>query len=238
MMTTPLVPLTLGFLLGLKHALDADHLVAVSTIVSEHKSLVRSSMIGAVWGLGHTTSLFITGIAVVLFRLTIPENVAQWMEFAVAIMLIVLGANILRKDWQAAPVHLHEHQHEGHTHTHFHLHVDESHTAHHAGVGPRPFLIGMVHGLAGSAALMLLVLAQISSPYIGLLYILIFGIGSIGGMLIMSTMIALPFVVTARRFGTLNRRIRVLAGLFSIGFGAFLVWKIGITEGLFKSLIA
>lgn len=226
-----LVPLALGFVLGLQHALDPDHLVAVSTIVSEHKRISRSSLIGMFWGLGHTASLFLTGLVVIGFRLTIPEPVARWMELGVALMLIILGANLVRK--QFVSVHIHEHRHGEQVHTHFHGHTDDSHTAHHGiKLGARPFFVGMVHGLAGSAALMLLVLAQIQSPLVGLIYILIFGVGSIGGMLLMSTMIGLPFVWTARRFNVLNQRIRMATGLLSIGYGVLLAWQIGFAKGL------
>jgi ABC-type nickel/cobalt efflux system permease component RcnA len=228
--------LGLGFIFGLKHALDADHVVAVSTIVSEHKSLSKSSLIGAFWGLGHTASLFLIGLFIILLRLTIPPKLALLMELGVAIMLVLLGSNIIWKFFKEEKIHVHTHEHGGITHTHIHLHEgeEETHDHHHfIKFGSKPFLVGMVHGVAGSAALMLLVLTTIPSPLAGLLYILIFGIGSVGGMLIMSSLISLPFVFTANRFAVVNERIKALAGVLSITFGLFLAWQIGFVEGLF-----
>lgn len=229
--------LGLGFVLGLKHALDPDHLVAVSTIVSEHKSLKRSSIIGAFWGVGHTTSLLLVGLLVIGLRLTIPDRVALSMEFCVAMMLIALGTNLLWKTWRVS-IHSHPHTHaDGQHHVHVHLHApgtqhhEEPRVFHHA---KRPLLIGMVHGLAGSAALMLLVLTTIPSPWLGLAYIVVFGLGSIGGMLLMSSMIGLPFVLTAQRFTRFNQGIRMTAGMCSVAFGLFLAWQIGFVEGLFR----
>ena len=228
--------LGLGFILGLKHALDADHVVAVSTIVSEHKSLSKSSLIGAFWGLGHTASLFLIGLVVILLRLTIPPKLALLMELGVAIMLVLLGSNIIWKFFKGKRIHVHTHEHDGLAHTHIHLHEgkEETHEHNHLiKLGSKPFLVGMVHGVAGSAALMLLVLTTIPSPLAGLLYILIFGIGSVGGMLIMSSLISLPFVFTANRFAVTNERIKALAGVLSITFGLFLGWQVGFIEGLF-----
>ncbi len=231
--------LGLGFVLGLKHALDADHLVAVSTIVSERKNLWSSSLVGALWGLGHTASLLIVGLLVILFHVEIPDKVAMSMEFAVAIMLVVLGVNLLRKLRKGGTLHTHAHEHAHRVHTHPHLH--EASVAHSHDHGPvhdrgtktsrKPFIIGMVHGMAGSAALMLVVLATISSRLVGLLYIAIFGIGSVGGMFLMSALISVPFAVTARHEG-LHRIIQTTAGVVSVAFGLFLVWQIGFAEGL------
>jgi sulfite exporter TauE/SafE len=226
----------LGVILGIKHALDADHLIAVSTIVSEHKNLKWASLIGAFWGLGHTATLFVVGLLVIGLRVTISPRVALGLEFAVAVMLVVLGGNLLWRAFGAEKVHLHTHTHNPETHTHFHAHgspgQDHSHT-HPFKSMRKPFLVGMVHGLAGSAALMLLVLTTIPSPLAGLAYIVIFGFGSVGGMLVLSSLIGLPFILTAQRFNLLNRWIRVLAAVASIAFGLFLGWEIGFEQGLF-----
>ncbi len=235
--TTTFSVLALGFALGIKHALDADHLVAVSTIVSERKGLRGSSLVGAVWGLGHTASLLAVGLAVIALHAQIPERVAQAMEFGVAVMLVGLGLNLLRKLLSGATFHAHPHRHGGCWHLHPHLHEARGHggpdapsDSHHAlRVGKRPFLIGMVHGLAGSAALMLLVLATIPSRALGFAYIGVFGLGSVGGMLVMSTLIGLPFAVTAHRFERLNAAVQALAGGFSVGLGLWLMWQIGTT---------
>jgi ABC-type nickel/cobalt efflux system permease component RcnA len=226
----------LGLILGIKHALDADHLIAVSTIVSEHKNLKWASLIGAFWGLGHTATLFIVGLLVIGLRITIPERMALGLEFLVAIMLVILGGSLFWRSFGAAQVHLHTHSHNPETHTHFHVHgnpgQDHSH-AHPFRSMRKPFFVGMVHGLAGSAALMLLVLTTIPSPLAGLAYIVIFGFGSVGGMLIVSSLIGLPFILTAQRFDSLNRWIRVGAAVASMAFGLYLGWEIGVEQGLF-----
>ena len=226
----------LGLILGIKHALDADHLIAVSTIVSEHQSLKWASLIGAFWGLGHTTTLFVVGLLVIGLRLTIPARLALGLEFLVALMLVILGGSILWRSFRVEKLHLHAHAHNPETHAHFHIHAktEEDHGHSHPFKSMRkPFLVGMVHGLAGSAALMLLVLTTIPAPLAGLSYIVIFGVGSVGGMLILSSLIGLPFILTARRFSVLNRWIRVVAGAASICFGLFLGWEIGFHQGLF-----
>jgi ABC-type nickel/cobalt efflux system permease component RcnA len=226
----------LGLLLGIQHALDPDHLIAVSTIVSEHRSFKWASLIGAFWGLGHTTTLFIVGVLVIGLRLTIPPRLGSGLELLVAAMLILLGLNVLRKSFGAERVHLHTHSHNPETHTHVHVHEnpkqDHGH-AHRFAAMRRPFIVGMVHGLAGSAALMLLVLSTIDSAFGGLLYIVIFGLCSVGGMLLLSGIISLPFVLTAQRFSAMNRSIRVVAGVASVLFGLFLGWEIGSESGVF-----
>ena len=226
----------LGLILGIKHALDADHVIAVSAIVSEHQSLKWASLIGAFWGLGHTVTLFVVGLLVIGLRLTIPPRAALGLEFLVALMLVALGVGILWRSFQAERLHLHTHAHNPETHAHFHLH--ESREEDHGHPHPfssmrRPFLIGMVHVLAGSAALILLVLTTIPSPLAGLAYILIFGVGSVGGMLVLSSMIGLPFIFTAQRFTLLNRWIRIVAGAASVAFGLFLGWEIAFQQDLF-----
>ena len=228
--------LGLGFVLGLKHALDADHLAAVSTMAAERRSLLGSSMIGALWGIGHTLSLMIAGVLVVFLHFEISERAGKALEFGVGLMLIVLGVHALIRVARGAKIHMHAHEHEGHWHTHPHLHdahaQDGPHTHHGLRLGARPLLVGMVHGMAGSAALTLLVLATIPSPVASLLYIAIFGIGSIGGMMIMSALFALPARLTARRFSRANFALRGLAGLFSLGFGLLMIYQIAFVDHL------
>ena len=224
----------LGLLLGIQHALDPDHLIAVSTIVSEQRNFKWASLIGAFWGLGHTTTLFIVGLLVIGLRVTIPPRLGNGLELLVALMLVILGVNVLRKSFGAERVHLHTHSHNPETHAHFHVHEnpkqDHGH-GHPFKAMRRPFIVGMVHGLAGSAALMLLVLSTIESPLGGLLYIVIFGLGSMGGMLLLSGIIGLPFILTAQRFTLMNRWIRVVAGIASVGFGLFWGWEISAELG-------
>ena len=236
-----LAALVLGILLGSKHSLDPDHVVAVSTIVSEYKNPLRSFWVGISWGLGHTTTLLIIGIVIIALRLTIPERMALLFEFAVGVMLVGLGIQVIYS-FRKKKVHQHAHGHEEEAHHHFHSHskspehVPEHHNTH--GIG-KPFLrrksyvIGLVHGLAGSAALMLLVLASIESPIAGLAYILLFGLGSVLSMGIMTVIIGLPFVMSAGRLPNLNRTIQFAVGSLSILFGGFLMYQIGFVDGLF-----
>ena len=225
-------------MLGLKHALDADHLAAVSTMATEKRSWLGSSLIGAWWGLGHTLSLMIAGSLVILLHLEIGERTSKTLEFGVGIMLIVLGLNALLKLAQGGKVHIHAHEHDGHWHVHPHIHENQHHEAPHTHhglkIGARPLVVGMVHGMAGSAALTLLVLATIPSPVIGFIYIVVFGIGSIGGMMIMSTVFALPSKMEAQRFGKMNFVFRALAGTFSLGLGVFTVYDIGFVNHLLR----
>lgn len=230
--------LAFGFVLGLKHAVDADHLAAVSTMASERRSLFSSSLIGALWGVGHTISLMAAGVLVILLHLQISKTVAQSLEFGVGLMLVGLGVNALRKLARGGHAHIHVHQHGGHAHAHPHVHEraqkEEPHTHHGLKFGARPLLIGLGHGLAGSAALMLLILTTISSPLVSLLYIVIFGAGSIGGMMLMSTLFALPARFTAARFSRADFALRCLAGIFSLSFGLFMIYRIGFVDHLIK----
>ncbi len=216
-----------GFVLGLKHAVEADHLAAVSTIVAERKSLLSSTIIGGFWGVGHTITLLIIGALVVFLKFQISESLETKFEAAVGVMLMFLGLNALRKIWQKQKIHLHTHEHEGHQHTHIHSHGNENieDTHHYAKFSLRSILIGMVHGVAGSAALMLLIVPTITSTSTAMLYILIFGIGSIGGMMLMSLLIGLPLQLTAGRFNVLNKAILGLAGVFSLGLGVFIIYE-------------
>lgn len=217
--------LMIGFLLGLQHAIEADHLAAVSTIVSEKKSLFAASLIGGMWGVGHTISLFAVGAFVIFLKLQISETVETRLEVIVGGMLVLLGVNALRKLFSAEKIHVHTHEHGTREHVHIHSHAPEQSEASHHRFSPRSIAIGMVHGLAGSAALMLLVVPTIASPAIGLLYVLIFGIGSIGGMMAMSFLIGLPMHFTTNRFEFLNRAIRLAAGVFSLGLGTWMVYE-------------
>src|SRR5688572_19938753 len=215
--------LGLGLVFGLKHATEVDHIVAVSTIVSEHRNLLRSAVVGGFWGVGHTASLIVVGVLVLVFRVAIPLPVANWLEFGVALMIIALGilalTRVLRR---RRDIHLHRHTHDGqsHVHIHFHEHGTEhegeaapntgsalaSPTHSHAisRLGFKPVLVGAMHGLAGSAALTLLVLTQVQSVWLGLFYLTVFGLGTTLGMLLMSSLIGLPFALSGRRLTSLN----------------------------------
>lgn len=238
--------LVLGLVLGLKHAVEADHLAAVSTIVSERKNLLSASLVGGMWGVGHTLALLLAGVAVIFLRLQISPQTALRLELLVALMLVALGANALWKLLRGARVHFHAHHHGRRLHAHPHLHNaphhDDheraasssphahpraaAHTHHNFSLNARPLAVGMIHGLAGSAALMLLVLSNIDSPLLGLLYIAVFGAGSIGGMMLMSALVGLPVHLTGGRWAGVNQVMRGAAGLFSFGFGLFMVYEI------------
>lgn len=215
--------LLIGFVFGLYHAIEADHLAAVSAIVSEHKNVWTASIIGGFWGLGHTISLFIVGALVIFVKFQISESTEGILEGIVGIMLVLLGLNAIRKIFTAEKIHAHTHEHDGHKHSHVHLHHDEKAEASHHRFAPRSVLVGMIHGLAGSAGLMLLVLPTIPSAAVALLYIAIFGVGSIAGMMIMSLLMGLPLYFTAERFVAINKGIRFLAGAFSLVWGALLI---------------
>ncbi len=229
--------LGLGFALGLKHALDADHLAAVSTLVSERKSLLGSSIVGVLWGLGHTIALLAAGMGVILLHLEIGRSTAQGLEFGVAVMLIVLGVNALWRLGRGGHLHVHAHEHGGRVHLHPHVHDGSAQLApgsHHSfGLTARPVLVGMMHGLAGSAAVMLLVLSTIHSPLVGFAYITVFGVGSIGGMLLMSALVSVPFHLTPARFVRAHIAVRALAGIVSLGCGLLMAYDIGFAGGLF-----
>lgn len=216
--------LFLGFVLGLTHAIEADHLAAVSAIVSEKKNLLTAAIIGGFWGLGHTISLFVVGALMIFLKLQISETTEARLEAIVGGMLVLLGINALYKIYTAKEIHAHTHEHGSRAHTHVHLHDGEKEESHHR-FSPRSVVIGMIHGLAGSAGLMLIVIPSISSPTLALFYILIFGIGSIAGMMLMSLLIGLPFHFTANKFDFLNKTVRVCAGLFSFLLGISIIYE-------------
>jgi ABC-type nickel/cobalt efflux system permease component RcnA len=231
--------LLLGFALGLKHATEADHLVAVTTIVTEQRSVLRSAAVGLLWGIGHTVSLLVAGALVIFLNVEIPPAVAQLLELLVALMIVFLGSRILYlllRDNRRLHTHRHVHGDVAHVHVHFHdpaeAHAAPSSSAvahHHSGFNAwKSMIVGMIHGLAGSAALTLLVLTEVvrgGSRTLGFAYLFVFGLGSIGGMLSMSTLISLPLVFSARRFERFARPIQFAVALMSITFGAFYAWR-------------
>jgi len=228
--------LGLGLLFGLRHAIETDHIAAVGAIVSERRGWRAAAATGALWGAGHSVSILLAGLLVLGLRLAIPGSVARLLEFSVALMIIGLGGTALARALRSrARVHSHVHVHDGVVHRHLHFHDgDEAHEPsagdtwehrrHRIGrAGLKPFLVGAVHGLAGSAALTLLVLAQIASLPLGLAYLALFGLGSIAGMAIMSLAISVPFSASAARPG-LHHGLRVATGLLSLGFGLVYAW--------------
>lgn len=216
--------LLLGLLLGIKHAFEADHIIAVSTILTEQRNSYKSALVGTFWGIGHTATLFIVGIIILLAKVSIPARISNILEFGVGIMLVFLG---IRNFMQGRIlIHQHEHKHNNTNHKHKHYHKGETNLhAHH-----KSFFIGSVHGLAGSGALMILVLSTINSVTQGLYYIILFGIGSIFGMTAMSFIIGLPFTYGVNKSPNIEKYIRVVAGTLSIIFGLYVIYQIGIVE--------
>lgn len=241
--------LTFGFLLGMRHATDPDHVIAVTTIVSRERSLARSAWIGAFWGMGHTLTILLVGAAIILFNLVIPPRLGLGMELAVGFMLIALGAvNVLSiaRPRPAPPL-----RHEADApHRHSHLHSkaagEDAHAAHHMPLEYmdrsfgqvrlyqyiRPLAIGVVHGLAGSAAVALLVLTTIRDPYWGVGYLFVFGVGTIAGMMLITMSLAstFHFVGRSRRF---SRGLAAASGVLSLAFGLAVAYQIGFVDGLF-----
>lgn len=239
-------------MLGVRHAFDPDHLVAVTTIVSNYKNPFRAGWVGISWGLGHTLSLFLAGILLLVLHVQVTGTVAPVLEFIVGAMLVILGIQTLLS-FKRRKIHLHVHTHDGAEHKHFHVHEETPGHAHmhfnnkeplgkklaediipgeHRSTDIRKppfrlksFIVGTVHGLAGSAALMLLVLAEVASTWTGIIYILLFGLGTAVSMGIISMFISLPFSISGK-IPALNRAIQMGAGLLSIGFGLVWMWQI------------
>lgn len=221
--------LTLGLLVGVKHALEADHVVAISTIVSRERRPWRAAVLGASWGMGHSATLLAMGVLVLVFKVAIPAHLVLAFEFLVGAMLVGLGGHILWDFWRKR---LHAHTHgSGETHVHLHRHAGD-HEHSHDTAGRKSFLVGMVHGLAGSAALMLLVLGTLEGILEGLAYIAAFGAASVLAMAVASTVIGLPF--TLRSFGRrrLMGDVRVLTGVVGVGLGLVVMIETGIAAVL------
>ena len=238
--------LLLGFLLGMKHATESDHLAAVATLATRSSSVGQTVRQGVAWGIGHTLTLTLIGAAMLIVGKSIRADVAQVLELGVAVMLIALGVDVLRRLMRKR-VHFHIHEHDGgvrHLHAHSHTHRDAASPvwllhrrrphvhSHHAPLPIRALAIGIMHGMAGSAALILLSLEAVQSFPMGMLYILLFGAGSIAGMALLSAAIAIPLRFSARGMSGLHRGLTFLAGGFSVALGLHMVYEIGIAGGL------
>ena len=257
--------LFLGFFLGMRHATDADHVVAIATIVSRQRSVAGSALIGAAWGVGHTVTVMAVGVAIIVFGVVIPPRLTMSMEFAVGIMLVLLGvltltgmgmgrAGVAADAHAGIPgvhdldVHDHLHAHGDYLHRHPHGHSSGAHghadehtplaRLDRSGLGRiafydwlRPFVVGLVHGLAGSAAVALMILSIIREPVAALGYLLLFGLGTIVGMMLITLILSAPFTFSAANLPKFNWRLRVASGLISFVFGLVLIYGIGFAEG-------
>jgi len=247
----------LGFFLGMRHATDPDHVIAVSTIVSREGEPRRAALVGAAWGLGHTLTILVVGSVMVIFRIALPARIGLALELAVGLMLILLGLRNLSAHFtwsaeHAAPIQLSESKPHYHAHgdyVHAHSHASPSSHPHDPQRTPmaamdrvfqrssvyqlaRPLIVGVVHGLAGSAAIALLVLGTISSPAWAMAYLAIFGFGTISGMMLVTVALGSGFSFAQRRFAPIGRHMAFAAGVISIVFGLFIAYQTGFAGGL------
>jgi len=243
----------LGLFLGMRHSTDADHVVAVSTIVSRQGSIRSSATIGLLWGLGHTLTIFLVGSAIIIFGVVIPPRVGLSMEFCVALMLILLGVLNLSgaMRWiterfspreaasqpDASISRIPEVTCKKNLRAPARIEACFDRTIGTLGLYQtmRPLVVGLVHGLAGSAAVALLVLSTIKSPVWSTAYLLVFGFGTMVGMMLMTAAISVPLIYTAKKFLNINRHLSTMSGLASMAFGLFLVYQIGVIDGLFRA---
>lgn len=224
--------LFVGFLVGLRHALEIDHVAAVVSMVNGQKSRLSIMKHGFAWGLGHAATLLVVSLAIVATGQAMNESVAEWLEFAVGLMLIGLGTHVL---WRLRQdhIHIHVHQHDDlqpHLHLHSHEndvlpHVESVHQHDHAGLPLRSLAVGTMHGMAGSAALVAVVAASFGNFISALMYITIFGLGSILGMVLFSTVISVPLAWSARTLTVTNMAVQSAIGIFTASIGLMLAYE-------------
>lgn len=206
--------LVFGLVLGMRHATDPDHVVAVGAIVAQKRTLRAAAPVGALWGLGHAVTVLVVGGAIVLFGLAIPPRLGLGLEFAVGLMLVLVGGQaLLRPERHAAGAHGHPHRFDG--------------------AFWRPIVVGLMHGLAGSAAVALVALARVDRPGWALAYLAVFGLGTIVGMLLVTVGMALPIAVTGARFSRAHRFVGVAAAVLSVIVGGLVAYETGVERSLF-----
>jgi ABC-type nickel/cobalt efflux system permease component RcnA len=216
--------LALGFTIGLSHALEADHLAAVATIASRHSRPLDIVKHGLTWGLGHALTLCALGGAVFVLGGAIPQRLSNWLELAVGVMLFFLGAQVLWKLWRSR-IHVHVHEHDGAEHLHLHSHQHSPEHVHQHGFRWRTLAVGLMHGMAGSAALLLLAMTQVRDPLRGLAYILVFGVGSMVGMGALSAALSVPLALSARFIAAANNGLQAVIGLSTACLGAVTMYR-------------
>jgi ABC-type nickel/cobalt efflux system permease component RcnA len=228
----------LGFLIGMQHAMEADHVAAVASLATRGNSLSKAVRQGAAWGVGHALTLVLIGSIVLTMDTLVPENFAQMLELAVGFMLVLLGMDVLHRLMRER-IHFHRHVHDATIHIHAHSHEpgiphsDDPHQHEHPQVFPlRALFVGMMHGMAGSAALIILALNSVSSLAQGVLYIALFGIGSILGMALLAAVISLPLRYSSRSLTWAHNGLKAAVGMITIGLGSMLIYDLGITRGL------
>lgn len=223
--------LLLGFLLGMRHSMEADHVAAVATLTTRSRGTREAILLGVAWGLGHTLTLLVVFCLVLAMDGVVPERLAQGLEGAVGVMLILLGLDLLRR-MRRERMHFHLHRHADHTlHLHAHSHAGDTrpHSLDHEHPHPRQFplralCVGLMHGLAGSAALILLTLGHVASPLTGLLYVGLFGLGSIAGMALLSLIISVP-LHSVRHITWLCNGLQAAVAVTTIAIGSLLVYQ-------------
>jgi high-affinity nickel-transport protein len=213
--------LALGFFIGMRHATDADHVMAVTTIVSSRRTLRAALPVGVLWGVGHSATILMVGGAIVVCGVVIPPRIGLGMELSVAFMLMVLGAMNVWAFVRDAGTLLHSHG------------VRPGSAESQGALSLRPLVMGLVHGLAGSAAVALLVLAAVRDAAWALAYLFAFSAGTVAGMLVITMALAVPLVAAAARFGRLHRSLGVTTGLASVALGVLLAYRVGFVHGLF-----
>jgi ABC-type nickel/cobalt efflux system permease component RcnA len=254
--------IAVGFFLGMRHATDPDHVIAVTTIVTRQRNLTRAALIGAFWGVGHTVTIFVVGAGIILFNLVIPARVGLSMELSVAVMLIILGLMNVAAFLRSMPaasvhadhgevIHSHPHRHGDYVHSHAHGHDPEVHP-HGPAQTPlafldrilakvglyqhlRPLVVGIVHGLAGSAAVALLVLTTIRNAHWAIAYLLVFGVGTIAGMMVITMSVASTLKIVAGKRHSVSRILGMASGLLSLAFGLLVAYQICVVNGLFTA---
>ena len=236
--------LILGFLLGLRHATDSDHVVAVTTITARQKHIKGSTIIGALWGIGHSATVTLVGVPIISFSLKIPAKLGLGLEFIVGIMLVVLGfINLYSMRFQIAGMfsnflHKHIHSHDKskeHSHLHVHFQKQTNNQIHHLSFFQisRPIFVGLIHGLAGSSAIALLILTTIHSAKLAGFYLIIFNIGVIVGMMIITTLLGISIKLANKKISFIHKYLVSGSGVLSFVFGLFIMYHIGFVDGLF-----